>query len=796
MEKAVSGAVPVSSSPKSSSATSLKPAPPRRAANAAEVGPESDTCGRMCLGRCLVIPIEGMQSRRCEQIVNRLLKTRHHITAWSSYAAGVVRIESTTALPPLAEMAVSLARRGYRLLYQEAWPCEHDGRRDGQAPCADMARRPSVFRQVIPGWISASGSAPLAAVAVGGVLLLLGFVVRQLGLPAWTWIPPLAMAAVFTSLQTFPSAVRSLFSFKLDVDVLMFVAAAGATYLGHFEEGVFLLLLFGLGTAGEHMALGRARRAIEALHDVAPETARKVDEAGNEQLIPAAGVQVDDHLLVMPFERFPADGTVVSGRCAVDQAAITGESVPVEKDAGDIVFAGSINGDSQIIFRATRPAADSTLNRLIRLVELAETEKSPAQQLTDRIERWYVPAVLAATLAVIVIGPLSFNGSWGVWFYRAMVFLTAASPCAIAIGGPAAVLCGIARSARLGVLVKGGGPLETLGRIRAICFDKTGTLTVGKPRVVDIVLLSDAMHADEALATAAAVEAETTHPLAAAVVNAAEERGVTIPNAIDVRQITGIGAEGRIGADEVAIGRLTDKLSAHIDESRAQRIAEIATRGRTLVCLSRNGLPVAVFGIADEPRPEARDTVVELRRQGITHISMLTGDRRAVADAMAARLGIDRVFADLMPEDKLRAIAELTGEHETAMIGDGVNDAPALARADVGIAVGGAGADVAMETADVVLMGQTIRRLPDAIAISRLTRRITFQNLVIALGVIAVVAPMGVAGHATLGIAVFLHEGSTVVVVLNALRILRWGRHEKERHIACAPLPLTSRAHQ
>lgn len=760
------------------------PSPPPTSPDAGQdVNPAAaESCQHRCLGRCLIIPIEGMQSRRCERIINRMLKTRHKITGWASYAAGVVRIESTNVIPPLAELADTLAKRGYRLLYQDAWPCGHDDPTQPTAPCHDRVatkQKPGLINRLLPASISAAGAAPLATVLVGGLLLAIGFVLRLTGQPMWAWIPPLAIAAVLTSLQTFPSAVRSLLNVTLDVDVLMFVAAAGATWLGHAEEGVFLLFLFGLGTAGEHMALGRARHAIEALRDVAPENARLIDDDGNERMIPAANVRIDDQLLVLPFERFPADGAVIAGRSAVDQAAITGESIPVEKDVGDIVFAGSINGDSQILFRATRPAGDSTLSRLIRLVEVAETEKSPAQQLTDRVERWYVPTVLALTIAVIVIPPLAWNESWSEWFYRAMAFLTAASPCAIAIGGPAAVLCGIARSARIGVLIKGGGPLETLGRVRAVCFDKTGTLTAGKPRVTNIVPLTETVTPDQALAWAASIEAETTHPLAAAIVTAARDRNLTIPDARDVRQITGMGAEGYINDDEITVGRLTEQLSARMTDAQAQEIADIAAQGRTIVCLTRNGEPLAVFGIADEPRPEAKETVAELRRQGMTHVSMLTGDRQAVAEAIAARLGIDRVYADLMPEDKLRAIEELSNEHETAMVGDGVNDAPALARADVGIAVGGAGADVAMETADVVLMGQTIERLPDAIAISRLTRSITFQNLVIALGVIAVVAPMAVTGHASLGIAVLLHEGSTVVVVLNALRILRWGRKRK-----------------
>ena len=728
-----------------------------RSVSLGQLARDSELC-EQCAGRCLIVPLEGMTSRRCERAVERVLSSKHGVTASASYAAGVVRLERTAPIPPLDLLDRTLRRRGFRLRADEAFPCEHG---DALAPSAQRPRRGLLGGEAIP----------LACVLVGGLLLALGFAAHVLDWPAWARFAPLALSAALTSFQTFPGAVRALGRFELDVDVLMFVAAAGASVLGHYEEGVFLLFLFGLGTAGEHLALGRARHAIEALKGVAPDTARRINADGEEEVVPADAVKGDDRLAVMPFERLATDGVVESGRSAIDQSVITGESIPVEKSEGDPVFAGTINGDARIVVRVTRPASDSTLSRLIRMVELAETEKSPAQILTERVERWYVPAVLAATIVVMALPPLFLGGEFGRWFYRSMAFLTAASPCAIAIGGPAAVLCGIARTARIGVLVKGGGPLETLGRVRAVCFDKTGTLTEGTPRVVEVVPI-DGADADVALALAASIEAETTHPLAAAVVEAADDRGLDIPDARNVRQVTGHGARGMVGDDEVAVGRFTDELGARVSHGERERAESLARDGRTLACVTRGGTPIAVLAIADEPRPEAAETISRLRAMGIEPISMLTGDRAAVAESIAARLGIDRVFADLFPEQKLESIAALSAEHITAMVGDGVNDTPALARADVGIAVGGAGAHVAMETADVVLMGRTIDRLPDAIAISRLARRITLQNLVIALGVIGVVAPLAIAGYAPLGVAVLLHEGSTVVVVVNALRIL------------------------
>jgi Cd2+/Zn2+-exporting ATPase len=645
-------------------------------------------------------------------------------------------------------------------------PASPDGRTPADAPAATLRDRIAASFE--------TGIGPLVTALLGGLLLLAGFGVALSDGPFWLRMTFLGASAILTSLQTFPAAIEALRQFELDVDVLMFVAAAGAAVLGEYEAGVFLLFLFGLGSAGETLALGRAKRAIEALKEVAPDTARRLRPDGTEELIAAEDVAAGDRLVVMPFERVPADGTVTAGRSALDQAAITGESMPVDKAPGDEVYAGTINGEARLVIEASRAAADSTLSRLIVLVEHAQTERSPAQQLTERIERRYVPAVFILTILVIVVPPLTFaGGEWATWFYRAMAFLTAASPCAIAIGGPATVLCGVARSARMGVLVKGGGPLETLGRVRAMCFDKTGTLTVGRPRVVEIVPI-DGVAEDEALRLAAAIEAETTHPLAAAVVRAAADRGIELPAAADVRQVTGIGVEGTVDGADITVGRLTAAVRDDMPPAVHTRIDELAAEGATVVCVSRDGRPIGVIGLADRARPEAKETIARLRTAGIKEISMLTGDREAVANTIAAELGIDRVFADLMPEDKLRAIETLCEEGTTAMVGDGVNDAPALARADIGIAIGGAGADVAMETADVVLMGHTVGKLPDAVDLSRRARRIGTQNMVLALGVISVVAPLALMGYASLPLAVVLHEGSTVVVVLNALRLLAY----------------------
>jgi Cd2+/Zn2+-exporting ATPase len=554
----------------------------------------------------------------------------------------------------------------------------------------------------------------------------------------------------------------------------MFAAAFGAAAIGHPEEGALLLVLFAFGGAGEAMAMDRARNAIEKLTKLAPETATMRDETGNERLVPVAALKPGDRILIRPFDRVSADGAVEEGESAIDQSPITGESVPIEKSPGESVFAGTINGQGLLVVRVTRTSAESTLSKIIRLVHEAQASKSPTQLFTDKVEKRYVPLVLIATALLIVVPPLVQGGNLSAWFYRAMAFLTAASPCALAIGTPAAVLCGIARAAQIGVLVKGGAHLETLGRVKTVALDKTGTLTRGRPEVTAIVPL-DSVDESELLRLAASVEQVSTHPLAAAIVAEAKHREVRLPDATDVQQIAGKGIMGMVEGRRVEIGRLTS-------DRPSSQLAELLDAGNTVVQVTIDNRVAGAIALADRPRDNAIDALQRLQRIGVRRRIMLTGDNRNVANAIAAKLGVDEVHAELMPQDKLRIVIELREKYGSiAMIGDGVNDAPALAAADVGIAMGGAGTDVALETADVALMADDLGKLPDAIALSRFARRIITQNLAIALGVIAVLAPLSALGFTYLGVAVLFHEGSTVVVVLNSMRILLYGRRKRVR---------------
>ncbi len=622
----------------------------------------------------------------------------------------------------------------------------------------------------------------ITLIAISGLTLLAGFLVHLQYGPAWLRLALLAISAVTASTRTFPAAVEILLKFRLDVDVLMFAAAIGAATMGKFEEGAFLLFLFGAGSAGEHLALGRARRAIESLTRLAPDIAIRLDASGLESTVKADALVAGDRILIRPFDRVAVDATLAEGEGELDQSSITGESVPVPKSPGDELFSGTLNGEVRLIATVLRPVSESTLARIIRMVAEAQEQKSTTQRFADRVEHYYVPIVFVITLGVIVIPPLLGIGHrqadvaslWRGWFYQAMGFLTAASPCALAIGTPAAVLCGVAKAARIGVLIKGGAHLESLARVKAVALDKTGTLTSGRP-TVSTVVTADSINADHALAIAAAIERHGNHPLGTAIVEAAKMRSLALPDADDVAQRAGLGMVGRIGGHAYAIGKSTlagnaDRWPDNLREARQRLLAA----GCTLVVVTRDEQPVALIGLIDQPRPTARRAVEALRNAGVSEIAMLTGDNAPAARAVASTLGISSVHADLLPEQKLALIDDLKCRFgDVAMIGDGVNDAPALARAQVGIALGAAGTQVAMETADVVLMGHDLTRLADALRLSRRARRIVIQNLIVALGVICVVAPLAAMGFTSLGLAVLLHEGSTIVVVLNALRLLR-----------------------
>ena len=566
-------------------------------------------------------------------------------------------------------------------------------------------------------------------------------------------------------------------SFSFDIDLLMLVAAAGAAAIGAFAEGAFLLFLFSLAHALEHAAMGKARNAIAALADLTPPTARVVAD-GREVEVPVGEVRVGQVVLVLPGERVPTDGTVRSGASSVNQAPITGESVPVEKGPGAEVYAGTVNGEGALEVVTTRAAGDRTLDRVVRLVEEAQTQKAPTQRFTDRFARVYVPVVLVAVAALIVAPPLLGLLAWRESFYRGMTMLVAASPCALALGTPAAVLAGIAQAARRGVLIKGGEYLEALGTLRALALDKTGTLTNGRPEVTELVPLPG-VAADELLGVAAAVERRSQHPLARAVVRRAEAASLALPEAGDLRSVTSRGVRSTVGGEPVEIGslRLWQDDAVAVDPAVRAAVERLQADGQSAMAVRAGGRWLGAIGLADQPRLAARATIAELHALGVRPVVMLTGDHRLVGEAVGRAVGADAVVADLLPEGKVAAIEALVREHgQCGMVGDGVNDAPALARATVGIAMGGAGTAAALETADVALMADDLGMLPFAVGLSRRARGVIRQNVGIALAVIALLIVASLTGLIGIGVAVLLHEGSTLAVIANALRLLTYER--------------------
>lgn len=564
-------------------------------------------------------------------------------------------------------------------------------------------------------------------------------------------------------------------AFTFDIDLLMLLAALGAAGLGEWAEGAFLLTLFAFAHALEHYAMDRARGAIRALADLAPAVAR-VRRDGQDVEVAVEAVKVDDVVVVRPGDRIPVDGVVADGQSTVNQAPVTGESVPVEKEQGDEVFAGTVNGEGALEVRTTRAVGDRTLDRVIRLVEEAQTSKAPTQQFTDRFERVFVPIVLASAVAVMILPPLVGWTTWSIAVYRALALLVAASPCALALGTPSAVLAGIAQAARKGVLIKGGVHLENLGTLKVITFDKTGTLTMGRPEVTDIIT-NDAESPEALLRVAAAVERQSQHPLAQAVVRAATARQLALPDAGSLESITARGVRSTVDGEVVEIGsvRLWTEREIPIPTMVKVALDRLQKAGRSVMIVRHGEQWLGVLGLADQPRPEAREVLDALRALGLGPLVMLTGDNQGVADAVARELGVESVKAELLPEDKVTAVRSLMDAHgNLAMIGDGVNDAPALAQATVGIAMGGAGTGVALETADVALMADDLRTLPFAVGLSRQAAAIIRQNFAVSIAVIALLLVATLAGWAGIGTAVLLHEGSTMVVVANSLRLLAY----------------------
>ena len=627
---------------------------------------------------------------------------------------------------------------------------------------------------------------------LSGVFFFLGLIIEKAtNLPENYVLISFISAFIFGGWFTTKEAVEKIREGQFEIDFLMLVAAIGAAYINKWEEGALLLFLFSLGHALENYAMNKAKKSIEALGELSPKVAL-VKRGDSIIEIAVEELKINDVIVVKPNTKIAADGVIVKGSSSINQASITGESMPVDKiaildtsilpdfdsiDTANVVYTGTINGDNILEVKVLKLSVDSTISRLVKMVSEVETQKSPTQLLTKKFEKWFVPIVIVLVISLCfayLIIDETFNES----LYRAITVLVAASPCALAISTPSTVLSGVARAAKSGVLIKGGRALEDLGSLTTIAFDKTGTLTEGKPKLTNAISLNN-FDRKEFLNIVLSVESLSNHPLAKAISKDIKEQ-FSIENsnkAANIKAIQGKGISANYKGEEVFIGneKLMIGNGVSITEEVENQMKELLQNGQTVMLVAYQTELIGLLSVMDVPRESAKNTLKRLKEIGIKKMVMLTGDHQNVGDSIAKQIGLTEAKGNLLPEDKVAAIQELKlRDTKIAMVGDGVNDAPAMANSTVGIAMGAAGSDVALETADVALMSDKIENLPFVIGLSRKSKTIIKQNLWMSLGIVAILIPATLFGFAKIGPAVLIHEGSTLLVVFNALRLLRY----------------------
>ncbi len=704
----------------------------------------------MAAARSHKLRVEGMDCPACALKIENAVQRLPGVSAVNvSYTAGMVTFQLDDGRTSLDTIEQQVRSLGYM-------PAEAAPETDAKGPQKKLRE---------PWWRGAKAR----LVLVTGLLFLLAFGM-SVHFPAWErW---LYSAAAIVSLTAFArravagAAAGSPFS----IETLMTIAALGAVAIGEAEEAAVVIFLFAVGELLETVAAGRARAGIEALIDFVPRTARRVRNQSSEiEEVPVDALAIGDVVVVRPGDRVPSDGKVIEGSSEVDEAPVTGESVPLLKQPGAAVYAGSINANDELRIKITRVAADNTIARIIHMVEEAQESKAPTARMIDRFSRWYTPGAMVAALLVILVPPLAFGGDWMTWIYRGLATLLIACPCALVISTPAAIASGLAAGARRGLLIKSGVALETLGKIKTVAFDKTGTLTRGRPQVTDIESVTG--DANAVLARAAAVERGTSHPLGVAIVQAAEARGLELPATFGgTSALPGKAVTARLKSGFASVG--SPRYAAEqtkLDADLLAKITRLEGEGKTVVVLMNENSVEGLIALRDEPRDDAAEGIRHLTEKGIAAV-MLTGDNARTARAIAGPLGLE-ARAELLPDVKLAEIAKLKQAGPIAMVGDGINDAPALAAASVGIAMGG-GTDVALETADAALLKSRVTGVAELVALSQATLGNIWQNIGIALSLKAVFVGTTLFGVTTLWMAILADTGATVLVTANALRLL------------------------
>ena len=699
----------------------------------------------------LKLQIEGMDCAACalkiETAMNRLPGISDvNVSVMSGTLALNVDEERTTR----ETIEAKIAGLGYRPV--------------GSAPQAASALPSRRTRE--PWWKGSQAS----LVFLTGALFAVAYVAAQV-LPAWeSWL--FAGAALASVLPFARRAVAgAMQGSPFSIETLMSVAAIGAIAIGEAEEAAVVVFLFAVGELLETVAAGRARAGIEALIDLVPRQAMRFGPSGETETVPVEALAIDDRVAVRPGDRIPSDGVVEDGNSEVNEAPVTGESVPVLKEAGAKVFAGSINANGELRIRITHVAADNTISRIIHMVEEAQESKAPTARMIDRFSRWYTPGAMLVAALIILVPPLAFGGDWMTWVYRGLATLLIACPCALVISTPAAIASGLAAGARHGLLIKGGAALEMLGRVATVAFDKTGTLTRGHPKVTDIFALVGTE--DDVLARAAAVERNVSHPLGIAITEAARERALELPATFGGGvAVPGKAVTARLKSGFASVGSPRHAAEeGDVSEEVRSRIQLLEAEGKTVVVLMAGKKIEGLLALRDEPREDAAAAVRRLKDRGV-NVVMLSGDNQRTASAIAAGLGLE-ARGDLLPDAKLAEIARLKEAGPVAMVGDGINDAPALAAASVGIAMGG-GTDVALETADAALLRDKVEGVADLVSLSQATLGNIHQNIALALGLKAVFLGTTLFGVTTLWMAILADTGATVLVTANALRLLAY----------------------